>query len=145
MVSVKNLRYVIQIACLFPIFLSPILMQLSGCSSATPPLQIRKLPSGRAVKIQGVVQMNFTQGPPALMLKYQTDLKITEKSALRTEVDDIWSAFRYDVDRSSFKIAIISANEASHGFIITTSNSYNFVYRKQADGSWRCENDASPN
>ena len=85
--------------------------------------------------------MHFSQGNPALMLKYQTDQKITDKDALRAEVNDIWPVFRIDVENGHFKTAIISANEAPRGFIITTSNSYNFVYQKQADGTWRCEND----
>jgi hypothetical protein len=122
-------------------FLVMIAALLTSCSTREQQLPTRRLPSGRIVKIQGIVQINFSQGNPTLMLKYQTDLKLRDKDTLRGEADDIWSVFRRDVENGQFKTAIISASEAPRGFIITTSNSYNFVYQKQADGTWKCEND----
>ena len=38
---------------------------------------------------------------PALMLKYQTDLKISDLPALRKEVEEIWSVFKADRERAN--------------------------------------------
>jgi hypothetical protein len=87
-------------------------------------------------------QINFSQGAPSLMLQYQTDLKVSDKTALRAEVDEIWPVFRNDVERAKLTNAIISANDIPHGFIIKKGESYNFVYEKRADGTWHCLDDA---
>jgi hypothetical protein len=89
----------------------------------------------------GVGKINFSQGAPALMLKYQTDLQVSDKAALRPEVNEIWASFRVDVENAGLKSAIISANEVPRGLIVKQGNAYNFVYEKQADGSWRCLDD----
>jgi hypothetical protein len=92
----------------------------------------------------GMGRINFSQGAPALMLKYQTDLKITDKVALRSEADEIWPLFRNDVERANLNEAIISANEIPHGFLITSNKGYNFVYKKSADGTWQRLDAATP-
>jgi hypothetical protein len=44
-----------------------------------------------------------------LMLKYQTDLEISDVAALRKEIDEIWPVFIQDVERLKLKSGIISA------------------------------------
>jgi hypothetical protein len=85
--------------------------------------------------------MRFSQGPPALMLSYQTPLKITDKQALRSEVDEIWASFRNDVENGKFTNAIISANEIPSGLILKSNRTYNFVFEKNQDGTWQCLDD----
>ena len=125
------------------LFLSTLILITAFWCSCTsgPRYQERTLPSGRTVKILGMMRMNFSQGPPALMLKYQTDLKVSDKDELRKEVDDIWTAFQEDADRGEFKSAIISVNEKPTGFIFTKSSGYNFVFEKRSDGQWYCLSD----
>lgn len=94
------------------------------------------LPSGKKIKVIAVGQINFSHDSPALMLKYQTDLKISDLPALRREVDEIWSVFKGDVEKAHLTNAVISANEAPQGSIIQESNGYNFVFKK-IDGTWR--------
>ncbi len=95
----------------------------------------KKLPSGRIVKIAGVGKICFSNDDPALMLKYYTDVPITDTGALREEVEDIWQSFKFDVEQSGLKSAIISANEMSTG-IISKTKGFNFVFKTQGDGSW---------
>jgi hypothetical protein len=59
-----------------------------ACNAQQPSRPV-KLPSGRTIKLLGIVRMNFPKGPPALMLKYETDLKISDVEALRKE----WTRF----------------------------------------------------
>ncbi len=93
------------------------------------------------MKVLGVGKMNFTRGDPALMLKYQTDLDLSNKPELKKEVEEIWQLFRVDVEKVGLKAAIVSANEVPKGMLIKTSKSYNFVYKKNGDGSWRSMTD----
>src|SRR5262245_37669362 len=105
-----------------------LLLGLTSCTSSSQQFRLVKLPSGKDVKVMGVVPMRFSQGPPALMLKYQTDYKISDRSALRNEVDEIWSVFKTDVEKGNFTNAIISANEVPHGTLVKQSKGYNFVF-----------------
>src|SRR5882724_8391694 len=117
-----------------------VLLATSLCCSCTAeqPSQLMKLPSGRAIKVLGVGRINFPQNPPALMLKYETNLKIGERTALREEVGEIFSVFKVDAENGQFRSAVVSANEKPAGFILKKSNSYNFVYEKRTDGQWHC-------
>jgi hypothetical protein len=83
------------------------------------------------------VQGKFSQGTPALVLQYQTDLKGSDLPGLRREVSEIWPEFRKDVESRGFQNAIISANEMPQGFLIKKSQSYNFVFERNTDGDWR--------
>ena len=70
-----------------------------------------KLPSGRVVRVLGTGRIDFPKGPPALMLKYETDLKISDTDALRKEVDEIFAVLKVDAENGQFRSAIVSANE----------------------------------
>jgi hypothetical protein len=117
---------------------------LVGCTASGPNYKTFTLPSGKQVRVMSIGQINFSQSAPALMLTYQTDLKVADKAALRSEADEIWSVFRNDVESANLNAAIISANEIPHGFIVKRGNSYNFVYQKRADGTWHCLDDSAP-
>jgi hypothetical protein len=70
-----------------------------ACTS-TPNYRTFTLPSGKAIRIMSMMQVNFSQSAPALMLRYETDLKVSDKTALRAEVNEIWPVFRNDVERA---------------------------------------------
>ncbi len=75
------------------------------------------------------------------MLKYETDLKTSDAVALRKEADEIWSVFKAEVEKGSFKAAVLNANEKPTGNFLQKSNGYNFVYERAADGRWHCLDD----
>jgi hypothetical protein len=110
---------------------------LVGCTASSPNYKTVPLPSGKQIKVIGIGKINFSQGSPTLMLKYQTDLKVADKGILRSEVDEIWPVFKNDVEQAHMSAAIISANEIPRGVLIKSGQSYNFVYEKSADGTWR--------
>lgn len=112
---------------------------LCGCSGQR--LQEVKLPSGDSIGLMSVTYMHFTNGPPAMMLKYQTSKSITDTDALRKQAAEVWDHFRLQVEREGFKSAVLSANDPPKGFIFTTNSTYNFVFDQKADGSWRCSYD----
>jgi hypothetical protein len=98
------------------------------------------LPSGRKIKViaEGQVLSTVNGSIIGLMLKYQTDLKISDSANLRKEIDEIWPVFRPDVEGLKLKSGIISAQEASENGM---AKGYNFVFQKQDDGSWLCLED----
>ena len=113
----------------------PFIIFLVACTTS-PNYKTFNLPSGKAIRVIGMGQINFSQGAPAMILQYQTDLKVADKAALRDEADEIWPVFRIDVERANLKSAVISANEIPQGFIIKRGNAYNFVYEQDPTGVW---------
>ena len=96
-----------------------------------------KLKSGKEVKVLKVGPVINTSGKRlGLMLQYETELKLSDKTALHKEVDEIWEVFRSDVEKARDKAGIISATEKPTGYVIQHSNSYNFMFEKRTDGTW---------
>lgn len=113
-----------------------IVLWLASGSGSKQNYTVRTLGSGKQVKTISVTPVKFSDGSTSLMLKYQTDLKISDSEALKKEVNEIWQEFKIEVERNNMKDAIVSANEAPRGFIAKQNKSYNFVFRKSTDGSW---------
>ena len=119
-----------------------IAIAICGCSNNNQQGNPVTLPSGRVIRVLSLTPMHYVNGsPPSLMLRYQTDLKVSDKDALRKEADDIWTKLRFDAEQGNFSSAIISANEIPRGFILKNSSGYNFAYEKRADGTWHCLDD----
>ena len=114
-----------------------LLLALGGCGSTEPGYTVHKLPSGREVKVLSMTKMFFAKGDPALVLKYRTDLKLDDHEQLRKEVEEVWQAFRVDVEREGLKAAVINVQETpKRVLIITKSRGYNFVVKKSGAGAW---------
>jgi hypothetical protein len=116
-----------------------ILVGVIACTTSGPPTTSVTLTSGKQIRVRSVGPITFTQAPPGLALSYETDLKISDREALRKEATDIWQDFRVDADRAKVQSAIIMANERPSGFIISHNKSYNFVFERRSDGSWPSE------
>jgi hypothetical protein len=96
------------------------------------------LPSGQKVLVLGTTKLYFSSGDnPCLMLRYQTDISITDVQALEKQADEIWSRFKPDVEKSNFICGATKAQEAStsEGFI-KRYRAYTFVFKKSSDGTW---------
>jgi hypothetical protein len=102
-----------------------------------PPHQVRKLSSGKSVKVQSVTDVNFGDGRRTFMVKYLTDIKIDDRLALRREADEIWVDFKAEAERANVSSAVLSATSLSGGGIIPRGRSYNFVFQKDAAGVWK--------
>ena len=120
---------------------SLVALSLISCTSRGPTYQVRTLSSGKPLRVLGVGTINFPEGGPALMLQYQTDIKLDDLAALRKEADEIWADFKGDVERANVGSAILSANSVPQGIIIKKGQSYNFIFVKQSGGEWACTND----
>jgi hypothetical protein len=114
-----------------------------ACQSQSPVKEVT-LPSGQKVKVVSITRVYYSNDSPALMLRYQTDLKVSDVSNLRKEADQIFQFFKNDVEVAHLTNAVMSATEAPEGGIFKTAKGFNFVYRKSADGVWRLQADAAP-
>lgn len=107
----------------------------AGCASG-PQYQVKKLPSGKEIKVLSLTTMSFSSGPPALMLKYQTDLPMDDVPALQAEANEVMDVLKIDADRANVTRAVVSANDDPKGFFVKQGKSHNFLYEKRPDGTW---------
>ena len=126
----KKIRITIFVLVAIALFVS--------CSQE-PKYKIKQLPSGKRIKIESVAKLFDGKGKSALMLTYYTDLEIDDKQSLQSEVEDIWRAFRIDVEKAGVQSALICASEMPHGFISRTS-AFTFAYDQNASGDWVLSN-----
>ena len=110
-----------------------------ACGSG-PRTTVRTLSSGRKIRVISIQRVEFNRPPPALVLRYQTDLRLDQKDKLQEEVSDIWSDFRKDVETADLKAAAIIAGEMPNGWPLYRFNTYGFVFEKAQDGNWTQRN-----
>lgn len=125
--------------------LAAMVLALAACGPASTGYTVHRLPSGREVKVLSVTRMVVAKGDPALMLKYRTDLRLEDQAQVRKEVEEVWQAFRFDVEQAGLKAAIISVHELpTNLLIVRTDKSYNFVIQKSSKGTWEFLDDRGP-
>lgn len=95
-----------------------------------------RLQCGHSVKVLSVSRIEYSKGVPALMVRYQTILSVEQRKLLSEEVDDVFKIAQKQVERDGFHEAVISSNEVSHGMIVTTNRTLNFIFERGADGKW---------
>jgi hypothetical protein len=112
-------------------------------------------PSGRKVTIVAVEQIETKDAigiVSALLLEYETRLKITDTAGLQKEVDEIWPWLKVDVQHRKLTEAIIQVLEsptrsptqkvdpAQRGWVFAKDPDVAqrvWIFTKQSDGSWR--------
>jgi hypothetical protein len=95
------------------------------------------LPSGRVIKVIQIGQMTFTSGlPSAWVIQYETVHPFTAKKEIITEVEDIWTTFRLEVEKRKMKMGIIKVAGPISGLIIKERTEINFVFEPKSDGTW---------
>ena len=100
--------------------------------------KIVELENSKKVKLLSMGPFYFKNGdPPALVLKYETEIELSEQEALKLEVNEIWKIFKHDVEKSGFTTGAIRAQRPLKGNIIRKGQGYGFVFLKQQDGTWQ--------
>jgi hypothetical protein len=122
-------------------WLLPTLLLAFSCPGQVQGDSFLKLKSGKQVKVLGAAPVYNTIGKRlGFMFKYETELKVTDKAALRKEAEEVFAAVRPDVEKMNESSVIVSAVEKASGFISKTQG-YNFVYERLPGGSWHCLDD----
>jgi len=112
-----------------------------SCTSTTQNFKLFKLPSGKEIKITGINKMDFAKGDSALVMNYLSDISIDDKTALRQEIDEIWTAFQSDVENAHLKAGVIRATHVEGSGLVKSGKGYGFVFVKRDDGKWHCLED----
>lgn len=101
--------------------------------------KLKTLSSGRQVKIisMGIIQFAPGGDPPALHLRYQTDLSMLDIPELREEADAIWEDFRIEAEKGGYTGALISAFPSPTNDKVKQGSSYNFTWKKDGQGTWK--------
>jgi hypothetical protein len=103
-----------------------------------PSYALKKLPSGREVKILSVGRIYSTQEEAWIIrLRYETELPLDNPAGLQVEIDDIWKYFRVDADQSGFKFAAVTAVEPSRVPGVEVHRQFGFLFVKDEKGTWR--------
>src|SRR5436190_11174999 len=77
------------------------------------------LPSGKQIKVVGIVPMHFANGSDALVLNCETDISIDDKTALRKQADEIWSIFRKNVEEAKMTNGVIRVTHPEGSGFVT--------------------------
>ena len=117
-----------------------ILVTCIACSSQAQNFKSFKLPSGKEIKITGMVKMNFPNSDPALVLNYLTDIPIENRVELRKEIDEVWSVFRIDVEKAKLNAGVIRVTHMEGSGFVKSGKGYGYVFVKRDDG-WHCTED----
>ena len=118
-----------------------ILVTCIACGSQAQNYKPFKLPSGKEIKVNGILKMNFPNSDPALVMNYQTDIPIDDKVALRQEIDEVWSVFRVDVENAKVNAGVIRATHFEGSGLVKSGKGYGYVFVKRDDGTWHCLED----
>jgi Tfp pilus assembly protein PilF len=118
------------------------LMACATDAISAAPINSFQVPSGTKVDVLSISPVQSPGGiGQAVMLKYETTLKVADKPRLEKEADDVWDLFRSEVEKSGASAAILSAHEKTTGGTVRTGHSFDFVIEKDAAGKWHCSND----
>ena len=121
---------------LFKLLNVGLLVLLVACSQGKD-YTVAMLPNGKEVKIVRVTKAVFSESESALILVYETDLRLEDVESLRKEVLEIWPKFQIDVEQAGLNAAVIQARKTTKSSIfMSTSNNYGFVFMKKASGDW---------
>jgi hypothetical protein len=112
-----------------------------SCTGSPQNFKLFKLPSGKEIKITSINKMDFPNSDPALVMSYLTDISIDDKTALRKEIDEVWSVFQADVENAHLKAGVIRATYVEGNGLVKSGKGYGFVFVKRDDGKWHCLED----
>lgn len=98
---------------------------------------LKRLPSGRTFEILQAGQVRFEKtGATAAVLVYRSHRDPADQAHLEAEAQELWEAFRPEVEAKGLTTAILQADCASRGLLLAQHASVGFVYERQPDGSW---------
>ena len=112
-----------------------------ACGPAVPDYTVLETPSGRAVKVEEVLEVPVEGGGSGLLLRYRTDFDLTDVAAVQNEVEDVWRGFRPAVESRGLGTAVILATQPLKTGWEQTSRAYQFVIARGPDGAWALRQD----
>jgi hypothetical protein len=122
------------------LLLAVLFAMLPGCGEKAPPFEKVTLPSGRVIRQQSYMPESLFTGEQALVLKFFPDAKLDDAPALDAEVAAVWKDFMPHAQQVEAELFLIRALPyPTDGW--DPGRPVQYVYRRQADGSWSMERD----
>jgi hypothetical protein len=115
-----------------------------GCGPPWLDYEVVDLPSGGTFKFEAIEPMRRSDGRSALLLRYHTDLDLTDVRALESEVADVWEYFRPLVEAREMNIAVIWAAHWEAPSWERRGAAAQYVVERSGDGSWSARPDRLP-
>lgn len=81
----------------------------SACGPAEPGYTVVASPAGGELKLEELSETLAPGGEPALLLRYRTDLDLSDVPALEREIVEVWNYLRPRVEARGFDAAVIQA------------------------------------
>jgi hypothetical protein len=102
---------------------------------------VKQLPSGHRFKILRAGQVKFEKtGEIAAVMVYESDRAPGDRKGVEADAQELWEAFRPDVEKSGLPIGIVQADLVPKGMISREHLAMGFAWRRQANGQWAKEN-----
>ncbi len=111
-----------------------------GCGPAVPEYTLVHTASGRAIALEETSEVRLTDGRPALLLSYRSDVDLEDRAALQIEVDAVWENFRPAVEAAGRQRAVLRARRLDKPGWQRRIQVVQFVVERAPGGSWRARN-----
>lgn len=117
----------------------------SACGPAELDYSVVYSPGGGEFKLEELRETRRPGGERALLLRYRTDLELSDVSALEREIADVWDYLRPRVEDRGFRAAVVQAAhwEPPSWQRRGTAVQYLFEASRNGDGSWAARPDTS--
>ena len=88
------------------------------------------------VKVQGGYYVEFPNGPPAVVIEYETNIPMSNMNALTAEADKLIKVFQADLQTAGVSTAVLRAIHFDNSGSVRNGNGYGFIYVKNTAGLW---------
>ena len=117
-----------------------VVAMLPGCGEKLPQFEKMNLPSGKVVRLLSYVPETLFSGEQALVFKFFPDAALDDVPALDAEVAQVWLDLKPHAQQVDGKLVLIRALPlVTEGWDPGRPRQY--VYRRQADGTWTMQKD----
>ena len=115
-----------------------------ACGPAEPGYSVVDTPSGGTLKLEEIAISRRPDGEETLLLRYRTDLDLSDTRALEREVADVWEYLRPRVEALGLRVAVIQAAHWELPSWQRRGAAAQYVVERAAGGSWARSADTSP-
>ncbi len=111
-----------------------------GCGPAVPEYTLVHTASGRAIALEETSEVRLSDGRPALLLSYRSDVDLEDRAALQIEVDAVWEHFRPAVEATGRDRAVVRARRLDKPGWERRIQVVQFIVERAPGGGWRARN-----
>jgi hypothetical protein len=99
-------------------------------------------PSGATFKLESLDEVLRPDGQSALLLRYRTDLELSDAGALEGEIEDVWQYLRPLVEARGLRVAVIWAAHWGPPSWERRGAAVQYIVEQSSNGSWAARPDS---